>query len=100
MTTHFKKNKEKCGYVSAVHGCIGKHKKHPDGRGNAREVKDKAAASKGSAPLINMTKYGYFKVLGKGVLPENRVVVVKAKLISKNDEKKIKENGGAVVLTA
>ncbi|KAF3680772.1 60S ribosomal protein L27a-2 [Capsicum annuum] len=80
MTAHFKKNKEKCGYVSAV--------------------KDKAAASKGSAPLINMTQYGYFKVLGKGVLPENRVVVVKAKLISKNDEKKIKENGGAVVLTA
>ncbi|MFX9848093.1 uL15 family ribosomal protein, partial [Acinetobacter baumannii] len=43
---------------------------------------------------------GYFKVLGKGLLPDGRAVVVKAKLVSKNAEKKIKEAGGAVVLTA
>nr|XP_016512859.1 PREDICTED: 60S ribosomal protein L27a-2-like [Nicotiana tabacum] len=65
-----------------------------------QEVKDKAKSSNGAAPLIDVTQYGYFKVLGKGVLPENQAVVVKAKLISKNAEKKIKEAGGAVVLTA
>jgi large subunit ribosomal protein L27Ae len=38
--------------------------------------------------------------LGKGVLPQNQPFVVKTKLISKIAEKKIKEAGGAVVLTA
>ncbi|KAF7806040.1 U-box domain-containing protein 36 [Senna tora] len=134
------------GHVSAGHGRIGKHRKHPGGRGNAggmhhhrilfdkyhpgyfgkvgmryfhklrnkfycpivnidklwslvpQELKDKA--SKDNAPMIDVTQYGYFKVLGKGVLPENKPVVVKAKLVSKIAEKKIKEAGGAVVLTA
>ncbi len=146
MTTRFKKNRKKRGHVSAGHGRIGKHRKHPGGRGNAggmhhhrilfdkyhpgyfgkvgmryfhklrnkfycpivnvdklwslvpQGVKDKA--SKDNVPLIDVTQFGYFKVLGKGVLPENQPVVVKAKLISKIAEKKIKENGGAVVLTA
>ncbi|OWM65450.1 hypothetical protein CDL15_Pgr009040 [Punica granatum] len=44
-------------------------------------------------------KFGYFKVLGKGVLPEQQPIVVKAKLVSKTAEKKIKEASGAVVLT-
>ncbi|KAG5602439.1 hypothetical protein H5410_033809 [Solanum commersonii] len=148
MTTRFKKNRKKRGHVSAGHGRIGKHRKHPGGRGNAggmhhhrilfdkyhpgyfgkvgmryfhklrnkfycptvnidtlwsllpQEMKDKAAANKGTAPLIDVTQFGYFKVLGKGVLPTGQPVVVKAKLVSKNAEKKIKENGGAVVLTA
>ena len=39
------------------------------------------------------------KVLGKGALPA-QPVVVKAKFVSKLAEKKIKEVGGAVVLTA
>ncbi|OWM68514.1 hypothetical protein CDL15_Pgr023479 [Punica granatum] len=43
--------------------------------------------------------FGYFKVLGKGVLPEQQPIVVKAKLVSKTAEKKIKEAGGAVVLS-
>lgn len=42
---------------------------------------------------------GYFKLLGKGALPE-QPVVVKAKFVSKLAEKKIKAVGGAVVLTA
>ncbi|KAK6160256.1 hypothetical protein DH2020_003637 [Rehmannia glutinosa] len=63
-----------------------------------QEVKDKA--SKDNVPLVDVTQFGYFKVLGKGVLPENKPVVVKAKLVSKIAEKKIKEAGGAVVLTA
>ncbi|MFQ6666721.1 hypothetical protein Gotur_032974 [Gossypium turneri] len=146
MTTRFKKNRKKRGHVSAGHGRIGKHRKHPGGRGNAggmhhhRILFDKyhpgyfgkvgmryfhklrnkfycpivnidklwslvpqdvkAKANKDSAPMIDVTQFGYFKVLGKGVLPQNQPMVVKAKLVSKTAEKKIKEAGGAVVLTA
>ncbi|PIA51714.1 hypothetical protein AQUCO_01100529v1 [Aquilegia coerulea] len=139
MTTRFKKNRKKRGHVSAGHGRIGKHRKHPGGRGNAggmhhhrilfdkyhpgyfhklrnkfycptvnidklwslvpQEIKDKANTT-GNAPLIDVTQLGYFKVLGKGMLPPSQPVVVKAKLVSKNAEKKIKEAGGAVLLTA
>ncbi|KAL7099217.1 hypothetical protein ACP275_09G069300 [Erythranthe tilingii] len=63
-----------------------------------QEVKDKA--TKDNAPVIDVTQFGYFKVLGKGLLPAGQPVVVKAKLISKTAEKKIKEAGGAVLLTA
>ncbi|KAK2374299.1 60S ribosomal protein L27a [Trifolium repens] len=148
MTTRFKKNRKKRGHVSAGHGRIGKHRKHPGGRGNAggmhhhrilfdkyhpgyfgkvgmryfhklrnkfycpivnidklwslvpEDVKEKAAKSKNTAPVVDVTQLGFFKVLGKGVLPSNQPIVVKAKLISKIAEKKIKEAGGAVVLTA
>ncbi len=51
------------------------------------------------APVIDVTKYGIFKVLGKGKLP-GQPVVVKAKFVSKLAERKIKEVGGAVILTA
>uniref|UniRef100_A0A1D1XTB8 60S ribosomal protein L27a-3 n=1 Tax=Anthurium amnicola TaxID=1678845 RepID=A0A1D1XTB8_9ARAE len=149
MTTRFKKNRKKRGHVSAGHGRIGKHRKHPGGRGNAggmhhhrilfdkyhpgyfgkvgmryfhklrnkfhcpavnvdrlwslvpEDVRAKAAGSAGSAaPLLDVTQFGYFKVLGKGALPPSQPIVVKAKLVSKIAEKKIKEAGGAVVLTA
>jgi large subunit ribosomal protein L27Ae len=49
--------------------------------------------------VVNVTDFGYFKVLGKGQLP-NQPIVVKAKFISKLAEKKIKEVGGAVTLVA
>ncbi|KAI3825700.1 hypothetical protein L1987_07271 [Smallanthus sonchifolius] len=146
MTTSLRKNRKKRGHVSAGHGRIGKHRKHPGGRGNAggmhhhrilfdkyhpgyfgkvgmryfhklrnkfycptvnvdklwsllpQDVKEKASADK--APVIDVTQFGYFKVLGKGTVPASRPIVVKAKLISKTAEKKIKEAGGAVVLTA
>jgi ribosomal protein L15 len=42
---------------------------------------------------------GIFKVLGKGRLP-SAPVIVKAKFFSKLAEKKIKEAGGACILTA
>ncbi|EAZ40640.1 hypothetical protein OsJ_25107 [Oryza sativa Japonica Group] len=146
MTTSLRKNRKKRGHVSAGHGRIGKHRKHPGGRGNAggmhhhRILFDKyhpgyfgkvgmryfhrlrnkfyspavnverlwsmvpaeqaaKAAGAGKAPLLDVTQFGYFKVLGKGLLPE-KPIVVKAKLISKVAEKKIKAAGGAVVLTA
>jgi len=147
MTTSLKKNRKKRGHVSAGHGRIGKHRKHPGGRGNAGGMHhhrilfdkyhpgyfgkvgmryfhklrnrftcpavnverlwsmvpaDKAAEAAGGAdkaPLVDVTQFGYFKVLGKGMLPP-KPIVVKAKLISKVAEKKIKAAGGAVVLTA
>ncbi|KAF9625304.1 hypothetical protein IFM89_021243 [Coptis chinensis] len=63
-----------------------------------QEVKDKATID--NAPCIDVTQFGYFKVLGKGMLPENQLIVVEAKLVLKTAEKKIKEASGVVVLTA
>merc|ERR1711975_62693 len=147
MTTRFRKNRKKRGHVSAGHGRIGKHRKHPAGRGNAggfhhhrtnfdkyhpgyfgkvgmryfhktnnqffspslnvdkiwtligEDERLKAAKDTSKAPVIDVTKQGYFKVLGKGRMPA-QPVVVKAKFFSKLAEKKIKENGGACELVA
>eukprot|EP00899_Mesostigma_viride_P005556 jgi/Mesvir1/15000/Mv14658-RA.1 len=144
MTTRLSKNRKKRGHVSAGHGRVGKHRKHPGGRGNAgglhhhrilmdkyhpgyfgkvgmryfhkkrnpqfrpimnldkiwtlvpEEVKAKCKGTQ--APVLDMTEHGVFKVLGKGALP-HRPLVVKAKFFSKLAEKKIKEAGGACVLT-
>jgi large subunit ribosomal protein L27Ae len=63
------------------------------------QAREAAAKDSSSAPVIDVTKYGVFKVLGKGQLPE-QPVVVKAKFFSKLAEKKIQEVGGACVLTA
>jgi len=145
MPTTLHKNRKKRGHVSAGHGRIGKHRKHPGGRGNAGgqhhhrimwdkyhpgyfgkvgmryfhklknkfhcpvintdkiysllDAETKAAAAKagGKALVVDVTKYGYFKVLGKGELP-SCPMLVKAKFFSKLAEKKIKEAGGAVEL--
>ena len=142
-----RKNRKKRGHVSAGHGRIGKHRKHPGGRGNAggqhhhrilmdkyhpgyfgkvgmryfhlnknkyfcpiinldkiwsligEEARIEAAKDSSSAPVIDVTNHGYFKVLGKGELPK-QPLVVRAKYISKLAEKKIKEAGGAVQLVA
>ena len=50
-------------------------------------------------PVIDVTRAGYFKVLGKGRLPETPVIV-KAKFFSQKAEQKIKAVGGACVLTS
>jgi len=63
------------------------------------EVREKAAKDKSTAPVLDVTKHGYFKVLGTGKLP-NQPIVVKAKFFSKRAEEKIKAVGGACVLTA
>ena len=55
--------------------------------------------NKDRIPVIDVTKAGFFKVLGKGFLP-TQPVVVKAKFFSKIAERKIKAVGGACVLTA
>ena len=150
MPSRFHKNRKKRGHVSAGHGRIGKHRKHPGGRGNAggqhhhrinfdkyhpgyfgkvgmryfrrqnnqfyrpvinldklwtlvsEQTRTKYANANGETdkvPVIDVTRAGFFKVLGKGVLPK-QPVIVKAKYFSKDAEKKIKSVGGCCVLTA
>ncbi|KYM76254.1 60S ribosomal protein L27a [Atta colombica] len=53
----------------------------------------------GKAPVIDLVKAGYYKLLGKGRLPK-QPVIVKAKFFSKQAEDKIKAVGGACVLCA
>jgi len=55
--------------------------------------------SDGKAPIIDVVRAGYYKVLGKGHLPK-QPVIVKAKFFSRKAERKIKEVGGACVLMA
>ncbi|PIN15815.1 60s ribosomal protein L15/L27 [Handroanthus impetiginosus] len=62
-------------------------------------TKVKVKASKDNARLIDVTQFQYLKVLGKGLLPVDRPIVVKTKLVSKSAEKKIKEIGGDVEIT-
>ena len=52
-----------------------------------------------TAPVIDLLPLGYAKVLGKGRIPEIPIVV-RARYFSKDAEKKIKEAGGIVELTA
>nr|XP_058899466.1 large ribosomal subunit protein uL15-like [Kogia breviceps] len=52
-----------------------------------------------AAPIIYMVLSGYYKVLGKGKLPK-QPVIMKAKFSSRRSEEKIKDVGGACVLVA
>nr|AGE89250.1 60S ribosomal protein L27A [Cryptocaryon irritans] len=147
MTANMKKCRKMRGHVSHGHGRVGKHRKHPGGRGNAggmhhhrilfdkyhpgyfgkvgmrkfhlkrntiwcpavnldklwslvtEETRKKYQNDKEKAAVIDVTKAGYSKVLGKGRLP-NQPVVVKARFFSKTAERRIKAVGGACVLTA
>ncbi|KAK2196577.1 bifunctional Ribosomal protein L15/Ribosomal protein L18e-L15P/Ribosomal protein L15 [Babesia duncani] len=147
MTTRFKKCRKLRGHVSHGHGRVGKHRKHPGGRGKAggpnhhrilfdkfhpgyfgkvgmryfHKVKNRFhcdtinvdqlwnlvpeetrlayADKKDEAPVIDVVKMGYFKVLGNGKLPDHPLIV-KARFFSKIAERKIKEAGGACVLVA
>lgn len=63
-----------------------------------KEVVAQAQSQKGQTLTIDVTKYGYHKVLGKGQLPIP--LVVKAKFFSREAELRIKQAGGACVLTA
>ncbi|CAD2095056.1 ribosomal protein L27a, putative [Plasmodium vinckei brucechwatti] len=148
MATRFKKNRKKRGHVSAGHGRIGKHRKHPGGRGKAgglhhmrinfdkyhpgyfgkvgmrhlnllknrkfcrtinvdqlwgllpEEKKKEFAANPKIAPVIDVTRIGYFKVLGNGNLKSDQPIVVKARYFSSIAEKKIKAAGGQCILVA
>lgn len=52
-----------------------------------------------TAPVIDVTSHGFFKVLGKGDLPKVPVIV-RAKFFSKLAEERIKAAGGVCELTA
>ena len=65
----------------------------------SEETRKTAAGKKDAALVIDVTKSGYFKVLGKGVLPKIPIIV-KAKMFSKEAAAKIKEAGGACQLVA
>jgi len=65
----------------------------------SEETRKEAAGKKDAALVIDVTKSGFFKVLGKGNLPKIPIIV-KAKLFSATAEKRIKEAGGACVLVA
>merc|ERR1711939_1132513 len=126
MPTRTHKNRKKRGHVSAGHGRVGKHRKHPGGRNMAgskhhhktyinrfhpgyfgkkgirhfhklkgryhcpiinieqlwslvnEELREKYDEQAKDAPVIDVTQYGYFKVLSKGKLPD-QPLIVKAK---------------------
>lgn len=66
-----------------------------------KDVREKQLKAKDSkkAPVVDVTKHGFFKVLGKGQLPE-APIIVKAREFAKLAVKKITESGGACILTA
>lgn len=64
-----------------------------------REQYASADAAKDKVPVIDVSKFGFYKVLGNGPLPA-QPVIVKAKFFSKKAERKIKAVGGVAVLTA
>ena len=61
--------------------------------------KNYADKKDGNAPVIDVIQAGFYKVLGKGLLPK-QPVIVKAKFFSRRAEEKIKSVGGACVLVA
>ena len=65
----------------------------------SEQTRIKYKNTKDKAPVIDCSRAGYFKVLSKGVLPK-QPVIVKARFFSRVAEEKIKAVGGACVLTA
>ena len=65
----------------------------------SEEARNKFLTDKTKAAVIDVTKGGYTKVLGRGRLP-NVPVVIKAKFFSEKAERRIRAIGGACVLTA
>eukprot|EP00699_Malawimonas_sp_californiana_P000427 EC713587.1.p1 GENE.EC713587.1~~EC713587.1.p1 ORF type:complete len:152 (+),score=35.09 EC713587.1:40-495(+) len=67
------------------------------------EVRAKYTASAGddkaAGPVIDVSRAGYLKVLGKGLLPA-QPLIVKARYFAKAADEKIKEAGGVCVLSA
>ncbi|KAF1350629.1 putative 60S ribosomal protein L28 [Delphinella strobiligena] len=150
MPTRLSNTRKHRGHVSAGHGRVGKHRKHPGGRGLAggqhhhrtnmdkyhpgyfgkvgmryfhhtqnqdwkpvlnldklwslvplelREKYINGNAPKDTAPVIDLLSLGYAKLLGKGRLPAVPIVV-KARYVSAEAERKIKEAGGSIQLVA
>merc|ERR1711920_837186 len=146
MTARLKKVRKLRGHISMGHGRIGKHRKHPSGRGRAGgmhherimmnkfhpgfygktgmrvfhmqrnwkhcptintdklwslvtlDTRNKSSKDK-TVPVIDVTKSGYSKVLGKGTLPAIPFIC-RARLFTRVAEKRIKAAGGACELVA
>ncbi|CAH8530744.1 unnamed protein product [Heterobilharzia americana] len=116
-----KKTRKLRGHVSHGHGRVGKHRKHPGGRGwnaslplkrnpyycptinldklwslvSQTTYEKYKESNDGKAPVIDCLR----KVLGKGYLPKVPVIV-KARFFSRKAEEKIRAAGGACILTA
>ncbi|KAG6377527.1 60S ribosomal protein L27a [Boletus reticuloceps] len=126
MPTRFSKTRKHRGHVSAGHGRVGKHRKHPGGRGLAggmhhhrinfdkyhpgyfgkvamdacpEEEKEGLTEDSEVVPVIDTLQHGYGKVLGNGKLPK-LPFIVKARFVSRKAESKIKGAGGVVSLVA
>ena len=147
MTTRCKKTRQARGNVSHGYGRVGKHRKHPGGRGKAggqhhhrinfdkyhpgyfgkvgmrhfhvrqnkyhceavnveklwsllpEGVQTSYEKRTDKAPIIDCVASGYFKVLGKGIMPK-QPVIVRARYFSKEAERKIKAAGGVCELRA
>ncbi|XP_002125351.3 large ribosomal subunit protein uL15 [Ciona intestinalis] len=147
MVARNKKTRKLRGHVSHGHGRVGKHRKHPGGRGNAggqhhhrinydkyhpgyfgkvgmrhfhlkrnpqacpiinldrlwtlvsEQTREAYKDRTDVAPVIDCSKAGFYKVLGKGLLPK-QPVIVKARFFSRRAEEKIKAVGGTCVLVA
>merc|ERR1719320_1239503 len=65
----------------------------------SEQTRVKYAGQTAKAPVIDCSRAGFFKVLGKGALPK-QPVIVKARFFSRKAEEKIKAVGGACILTA
>eukprot|EP01088_Endostelium_zonatum_P001057 TRINITY_DN11334_c0_g1_i1.p1 TRINITY_DN11334_c0_g1~~TRINITY_DN11334_c0_g1_i1.p1 ORF type:complete len:149 (-),score=23.87 TRINITY_DN11334_c0_g1_i1:80-526(-) len=148
MPTRLRKTRKHRGTTQVGYGRVGKHRKHPGGRGNAggqhhhRINFDKyhpgyfgkvgmryfhktqnqffrpsinvdklwtlvpqshvrklnKLTDKTQTLVLDVTKHGYFKVLGNGRIP--RPLIVKARLVTRRAEEKIVAAGGQVILTA
>merc|ERR1712137_476431 len=64
----------------------------------SEQTRTKYAGQTAKAPVIDCSRAGYYKVLGKGVLPK-QPVIVKARFFSRIAEEKIKAVGGACILS-
>ena len=89
---HLNKNKYYCPTINTNQLWSLLSERHRQAYKNATKKLEKV-------PVIDVTRAGYFKVLGKGIMPKIPIIV-KAKLFSSKAEKKIKEVGGACVLIA
>lgn len=147
MSTNNKKSRKLRGHVSHGHGRVGKHRKHPGGRGKAGGLThhrtlfqryhpdffgkrgmnvyfrrynssyapyievdeiwslvdkcgqyDQFANDPSQVPVVNLSDFGIFKVIGTGSKPI-RPIVVKARRFTPKAEDKIVRAGGQCILT-
>merc|ERR1712079_97535 len=104
MSTNKKKTRKLRGHVSHGHGRVGMRNFHVHPNISihcmpavnldklwslvSEQTRTKYAGETGKAPVIDVSRAGFFKVLGKGALPK-QPVIVKARFFSRRAEEKI-----------